>query len=64
MGPVTQVAVGSSVGEAAGSVGSVEGRLIVCHAHPAGSAPVPASSGSVTLNVANVTSPTFSAVNL
>ncbi|MET0683144.1 MAG: hypothetical protein ABWZ29_07370 [Casimicrobiaceae bacterium] len=48
---------------ATGSAGNVVGTLGVCQTHPAGSAPVPANVGSLTLNGLNGTSPVFSAVN-
>src|SRR6185369_13069762 len=62
IGPLTHVAIGDSVALATGKAGNVEGRLSVCHVQVAGSAPVPASCGSLTLNGLSVTSPMFSAV--
>ena len=60
MGPITQVAVGSMVDEATGSDGKVEGELVVTQVQEAGSAPVPANVGSLTLNGLKATSPVFS----
>ena len=51
------------VAVATGNAGSVEGEFVVCQTQPAGSAPVPAKVGSLTLNGFNATSPVFSAVN-
>ena len=62
-GPTTQVAVGSTVAVATGSAGSVGGTLVDTHVQSAGSAAVPASVGSATLNGFSATSPMFSAVN-
>src|SRR4051812_22620266 len=62
IGPLMQVAIGDTVALATGSAGNVDGALSVCHVHVAGSAPVPASCGSLTLNGLSTTSPTFSAV--
>jgi len=61
-GPTTHVAVGSSVAEATGNAGNVDGLLLVCQAQAAGSTPAAASTGSLTPNGSSGTSPVFSTV--